>query len=501
MRGIDHRKSRAMEFLVLGLILVLSSSPALGQGGAEEFDDFSEITLEELLNRKVESASKHEQSLFESANAITVITAEDIRRSGATCIPEALRMVPGVYVAQLSGNQWVVTMGGFIQDAYPNKLLVLVDGVTVYSPISAGVRWENLTVPIDEVERIEVIRGPGGVLYGANAVDGVINIYTKSASKTAGSYVNVKGGSQDYRTANAAATLATDDDVLKTRLAVNYQEHQGLGMNRGQEYGDGGESYTASIRNEIDLSEGAVLHLDGRFGSGILDYPSESFLPGTFDHEVTVFSSKLEQHFDNGHQYYLQGYFIRSYIQSQTEDNAWEDYHDTKTYDLEFHHSFPIEALGAHRFTWGGGYRWVTVKIDLIKDGEQEQTIGSAFINDEWKPIDQVIVNAGLKYEQNSFVDDPTLHWRGALLYLPTPEHGFRLSVANAYRSPNASDLYFERHFPIPPEAAALFPPGMAPDLASLYGNEDLDPEEVLSYEVGYRGVWFERVNVDASYA
>ncbi len=501
MRRIYRNGTRAMEYLVFGFLLVLSSSPAIGRGEADQFEDFSEITLEELLNRKVESASKHEQNLFESANAITVITAEDIRRSGATCIPEALRMVPGVYVAQVSGNQWLVTVGGFVQDAYPNKLLVLVDGVSAYSPVSGGVRWEDISFSIEEVEKIEVIRGPGGVLYGANAVDGVINIYTKSPGNTSGGYVNVKGGTQDYRSASAATTLATDDDLLRTRLAVNYQEHQGLGMNRGQEYEDANAVNAASVRNQIKLEEGALLHVNANFNSGVNEYPSETFIPGTYYHEATNFTTKIEQYFDNGHQYYLQGSYSRCYIQGLSEDDGWKDYYDTISYDLEFQHSFPFDALGSHRFTWGGGHVWSLAKIDMIKDGEQDFTVASAFINDEWKPADQVLINAGLKYERNSFLDDPTLHWRGALLYFPTPEHGFRVSVANAYRSPSATDLFAERYVPLPPEAAALFPPGTAPNMASLFGDEDLDPEELISYEVGYRGVWFERVNVDASYA
>ncbi len=501
MRQFYRERRRALETLVFGIFIVLACSPALGQGTTDEFDDFSEITLEELLNQKVESASKHEQNLRESANAITVITAEDIKRSGARSVPEALKMVPGVFVAQVHGNKWIVTMGGFVNDVYPNKLLVLVDGVTIYDPIVAGVRWESLTFSIDEVEKIEVIRGPGGVLYGANAVDGVINIYTKSAGKNSGSYVNVKGGTQDYRSANAAATLSSDEALLRSRLAVSYTEDEGLGMNRGQEYDDGKEYYSASLRNEVKLGGDATFHLDGRFASGVLDYPAEASTPGTYDNEITVFRTRLEQFFDNGHQYYIQAYYRRHYIQQQVAANDLEEYLENATTDVEFHHSFPFEAMGDHRFTWGGGYRWVTVKMELLEDGERDNTIASAFINDEWRPVDKIIVNAGLKYEQNGFLEDPTWHWRGALIYMPTPEHGFRVSAANAYRSPNASDLFFNGSFPIPPEAAALFPPGTEPPLFTMEGNEDLEPEKILSYEVGYRGVWFERINVDASYA
>ena len=156
--------------------------------------DLTSTSIEDLMNMEVTSASKKEQKLSQVAAAIFVITQEDIRRSGATNIPDVLRIAPGVQVAQLDANIWVITIRGF-SDRFADKVLVLIDGRTVYTPTTSGVYWDQQDVPLDDIERIEVIRGPGGTIWGANAVNGVINITTKSAKDTRGGLVSLSGGS------------------------------------------------------------------------------------------------------------------------------------------------------------------------------------------------------------------------------------------------------------------------------------------------------------------
>src|SRR5580658_5725618 len=143
-------------------------------------DDLENFTLEQLVNVQVTSVSKKETDLFTSPAAIYVITQDDIRRMGVTSIPEALRMVPGMDVAQISGNQWAVSSRGF-NGEFAQDMLVLIDGRTVYTPASSGVFWDSQDVVMEDLDRIEVIRGPGATLWGANAVNGVINIISKSA--------------------------------------------------------------------------------------------------------------------------------------------------------------------------------------------------------------------------------------------------------------------------------------------------------------------------------
>ena len=160
---------------------------------ANAMDDFFDLTIEELMNIKVTSASKREESAFDSAAATYVITGEDIERSGATSIPEALRLSPGVQVARVDADEWAISIRGF-NDTYSDKLLVLIDGRSAYVSLFSGVYWNSLTYLMGDIDRIEVIRGSGGAIWGANAVNGVINIITKTAHDTYGGHISVSGG-------------------------------------------------------------------------------------------------------------------------------------------------------------------------------------------------------------------------------------------------------------------------------------------------------------------
>src|SRR5580658_1749377 len=162
-----------------------AQTPAPGQAPV----DLGQATLEELMDITVTSVSRREQKLSQAAAAVFVINKEDIRRSGATNIPDLLRTVPGVDVAQIDANTWAISIRGF-NDRYANKVLVLVDGRTVYTPTTSGVYWDQLDVPLVDIDRIEVTRGPGGTVWGANAVNGVISIITKKAEDTQGAVVS-----------------------------------------------------------------------------------------------------------------------------------------------------------------------------------------------------------------------------------------------------------------------------------------------------------------------
>ena len=180
---------RAVGTLLVGLCLTGTTQADEGQRKA----DLTELGIEQLMNIEVTSVSKRQGPLLEAAAAIFVITQEDIRRRGFTRIPEALRMVPGLQVARIDGNKWAITARGF--DAqFSDKLLVLIDGRTVYNPLFSGVDWDVQDVPPEDIERIEVISGPGATLWGANAINGVINIITKQAGETQGLFLDVAGG-------------------------------------------------------------------------------------------------------------------------------------------------------------------------------------------------------------------------------------------------------------------------------------------------------------------
>src|SRR5277367_5505651 len=191
--AVGHRAWRVVRAGVLAAILASPSSPAWSQ---QKSTDLTEQSLEDLMNVEVTSVSKTAQTLSRTAAAVFVISPEDISRSGARNIPDLLRMVPGMDVSEINGNTWAINVRGF-NARFSNDLLVLVDGRPVYTQTFGGVFWDVLNLPLEDVERIEVIRGPGGSVWGANAVNGVVNIITKKASETHGGLVIAGGGNTD----------------------------------------------------------------------------------------------------------------------------------------------------------------------------------------------------------------------------------------------------------------------------------------------------------------
>src|SRR5688500_11252951 len=169
---------------------------ATGNGKVVNGADLMEMDLEKLMNMEIRSVSRKPEPLAEAASAIFVIRKEDIRRSGATSIPEVLRLSPGLEVARQDAHTWAISSRGF-NDEFASKLLVLVDGRTVYTPLVASVNWDVQDYPLEDIESIEVIRGPGATVWGANAVNGVINITTKAAKRTQGLLITAGGGLED----------------------------------------------------------------------------------------------------------------------------------------------------------------------------------------------------------------------------------------------------------------------------------------------------------------
>src|SRR5256712_8430749 len=194
----DHKCGPAMKagrIFLAGFLSVLLAGSTVAQN-SRNVPDVTAMSMEDLMNLQVTSVSKRTQKVADAAAAIFVITQEDIRRSGATSIPEALRLAPGLEVARIDQNKWAIGSRGF-NGRFANKLLVLIDGRSVYTPLFSGVSWNVADVILEDIDRIEVIRGPGATLWGANAVNGVINIITKSAKATQGGLVTAEAGSEE----------------------------------------------------------------------------------------------------------------------------------------------------------------------------------------------------------------------------------------------------------------------------------------------------------------
>src|SRR5436309_15136834 len=199
----DHKTGpvkRAGRIFLAGFLSVLLAGSTVAQN-PRNVPDVTAMSMEDLMNLQVTSVSKRTQKVADAAAAIFVLTQEDIRRSGATSIPEALRLVPGLEVARIDQNKWAIGSRGF-NGRFDNKLLVLIDGRSVYTPLFSGVYWNVQDVMLEDVDRIEVIRGPGATLWGANAVDGVINIITKPTQSTQGAVVTAGVGTEERGAAN-----------------------------------------------------------------------------------------------------------------------------------------------------------------------------------------------------------------------------------------------------------------------------------------------------------
>jgi iron complex outermembrane recepter protein len=227
---VSHRARRGVRISALVAILASPSLPAWSQ---QQPADLTQQSLEDLMNIEVTSVSKTKQTLSRTAAAVFVISPEDITRSGATNIPDLLRMVPGMDVAQIDANTWAISARGF-NARFSNELLVLVDGRPVYTQTFGGVFWDVLDLPLEDIERIEVIRGPGGSVWGANAVNGVISIITKKASATHGAFVVAGGGNTDqgFGTAQYGGNVGGKTDY---RAYAKYLDQDYLPNSAGQD--------------------------------------------------------------------------------------------------------------------------------------------------------------------------------------------------------------------------------------------------------------------------
>src|ERR1700734_2257113 len=248
---------RALEFMARMTIFVFLALPAWPQ----QQMDLPDRSIEDLMNMQVTSVSKTEERVSQSAAAVFVITQEDIAHSNATNIPDLLRLVPGMDVAQINANTWAVSVRGF-DGRFSNKLLVMVDGRTVYTPTFGGVFWDALDLPLEDIERIEAIRGPGGSIWGANAVDGVVNIITKKASETHGGLVVAGAGNVDqgFGAIQYGGTIGNSTDY---RVYMKYLDQDHLPGLAGQNGGDGWHMLRGGFRSDSALTPRDTLMLQG----------------------------------------------------------------------------------------------------------------------------------------------------------------------------------------------------------------------------------------------
>jgi iron complex outermembrane recepter protein len=499
-RRCRRRRDRWAVLCALLVMFVLMAADAADTNQlSKSSDDLDNLTLEQLVNVQVTSVSKKETDLFASPAAIYVITQDDIRRMGVTSIPEALRMVPGMDVAQISGNEWAVSARGF-NGEYASTLLVLIDGRTIYTPASSGVFWDSQDVVLEDVDRIEVIRGPGATLWGANAVNGVVNIITKSAKETQGGMVSTSFGTEDQpiTTVRYGGELASN---LYYRVYAKYSNHPALETSTGGNAADDSSALRGGFRMDYEPSTQNDFTWQGDY------YNSDA---GKQINEITLVPAavepmNVEEHNSGGN---VLGRWTRTF--SEDSQMTLQTYYDhveqgdgfgeeiRNTFDVDLQHRF---ALGARNdIVWGAGYRHTDIKdtpsFNLIWTPEsQGLQLGSAFVQDDITLVrDRLHFTLGSKFEYNNltgFEIEPSAR----LLWTPTEHQTVWAAVSRATRTPALFELDGRLN-------EAALPSGPAPSppiLVSLLGNPNLKAENLTAYELGYRIEPTKRLSFDAA--
>jgi iron complex outermembrane receptor protein len=457
---------------------------------------FAELSLEELMSIPVTSVSKKETRLSESPAAIFVILPEDIRRVGAASVPEALRMVPGLDVARINANEWAISSRGF-NDQYANKLLVLVDGRSVYSPTFAGVHWNAQDLMLDDLERIEVIRGPGATLWGANAVNGVINIMTRSAQDTQGWLATTAIGTdlQPLSNLRYGGQLGTN---LFYRAYGQFLNHNDFVETDGSDTGDEWQSFRSGLRLDWHPAEQDQFTLQGDF--------HRANVQQTFEEPLLTPVVRNEERNAENHNYgaNVLGRWTRT-LSSESKFSLQLYYDRSRQiavgsterrdiFDLDWQHRF---AVGQRNdVVWGLGYRYMPDHLssteNLIWSSERtHDQLFSAFLQSEIKILpEKLSLTLGSKFEHNDYTGfeyQPS----GRLLWSLTEKQSLWASVSRAVRTPNRLDTAGRYN------ASAFQPPLSPPIEVAVLPNSKSRSEELLAYEMGYRVETHSRVALD----
>jgi iron complex outermembrane receptor protein len=459
--------------------------------------DLTSTSIEDLMNMEVTSASKKEQKLSQVAAAIFVITQEDIRRSGATNIPDVLRMVPGVQVAQLDANIWVITIRGF-SDRFADKVLVLIDGRSVYTPTSSGVYWDQQDVPLEDIERIEVIRGPGGTIWGANAVNGVINITTKSAKDTKGGLATLSGGSEGY-SQDLLQWGGRAGQAGDYRVFGKYEGTGSLRLPDGTPGGDGWHMWQTGFRSDLELSAKDSLTIQGDFlrtsEGEILNVVLANALPEqpTFSSRTDVYAANILTRWNRkvsevstiALQAYYDGY-------DRHEEGGYEG---RRTFDVDFQNH--VAAGKRNDLVWGLGYRVTSDNLTpkyskSYVPAQRTDNLLSAFIQEEFKATSALHFIVGSRLEHNGYTGfefEPS----SQILWTPSKRQSVWVSAARAIRQPARADTAIRIDLGIVPLPSGDF------GVKEVTANPNRKAEELISYQLGYRAEVSKRLSLDVA--
>jgi len=454
-----------------------NQSPSLDQDSASAENQLKNLSLEQLGNVEVVTYSKAPTELWSTPTAMYVITSEEIARSGVTTIADALRLAPGVEVGRLSSTTWAVGIRG-LQNNFSKSVLVLIDGRNVYTPLFAGVYWDVQDLPLDDIDRIEVIRGPGGTIWGPNAANGVINIITKRASDTPGIMAAALAGTEDH----------TVDDLQfgASSRELSYRLF-GRGFERGHEYHTDGLSDDAWHQERFGFRADLTLGHDAYFAEGdIYGGDSPRILGKTPVEDLTSggdINLRWERSTSDGSGITLQAYFDRTV---RTDPVLGET---RNTIDIDFIQH--LKLWHRQEFSYGGGLRWSPYQViapipeDTIAPASAVDHVHTGFLQDRIQLGEKVFLTAGAKLEHNNY-SGFDIQPSGRLLWMPGTHQSLWLGVTRAVTTPSDLEEGFHLEGPLGPAEAIV-----------VTGNRHFGSEDVIGYELGYRRLITPRFYLD----
>lgn len=488
----DPRAPRRRGFRRLALIILATTGCLQAQ-----FTDYTELDLEALSLVRISTLARKQTPLVDTAAAATIITNDDIHRSGAMDFAETLRQVPGLHVARINAVDYAISIRGF-NDATSNKLLVLMDGRSLYSTTLSGAHWNFYELVLEDVERIEVLRGPGASLWGANAMNGVINIVSKDARDTIGSMASVAFGDELQASVTARHGWRTGESG-SMRAYARYQEHDNYGIHLGNA-SDGWDSRLGGVRYDWHGDQGGHLTLIGEhreLHSGALTLipdvaapPSyATYLPEMRHAHATNVSARWAQPIHGGE---ISG--LATYDRLQSEQIAFDEERDTISLDLQL----TLRPVPRHEVIAGATYRedddqLRSSVLTQFADEAAKTTFTGVFVQDEFSLIpNRLSLTLGTKFERNSFSGwetQPAL--RG--IWRVNDAHRSWFGISRAARTPSRA----ERSVNL---LGGIFPPTpelpLPVELRAL-GSDDFSSEHVISYELGHRYAPNRRLSFD----
>ena len=464
-------QAQKMNAAVWTACALLGASTAGAATGVQVLKDLS---IEELSNIEITSVSKRDEKLSDAPTSVFVITSEDIRRSGATSLAEALRLAPNLQVAQVSANEYAISARGFNGTA-ANKLLVLIDGRSVYSPLFSGVFWDVQDVMVEDIERIEVISGPGGTLWGVNAVNGVINVITRSAGQTQGGLAAAGGGNREDR-ASLRYGGSFDNDV-NFRVYATHFDLRDTQIQSGDTKDDAAHQsqvgFRADWQHEADsfmVKGDAYTGREEQPAPGSISISGDNLALGEISVSGANVISRWEHGLEGGGAFSAQAYY------DHTERSVPPTFEDSQgIVDVQLQYS--PRPIGAHTAVVGVEYRYGMDRVTnspyiALLPADLDQTWASLFAQDEIALRDTLHLTLGVRAEHNDYTGTEIL---------PTARLAWKLAAnqmlwAAASRTDRAPSRLDHD----------TFVPGQAPFL--LRGGPDVLAETADDYEVGYRG-------------